>query len=134
METRGAPNDDRARYWNGEEAGHWLVHEHRYERMLAPFTDRLLGAAALARADRVLDVGYGTGSDERPAGSWPTASPTGNAPPGWSACILATNPTNASTSHTQPKPAGSLVPGALSGIHRNLTDRFPGSVEDSLVH
>jgi len=44
------------------EAGHWLVHEHRYEGMLAPFTRLVLGAAAVARTDRVLDVGCGTGS------------------------------------------------------------------------
>jgi hypothetical protein len=25
METRGAPNDDQDRYWNSDEAGHWLV-------------------------------------------------------------------------------------------------------------
>jgi hypothetical protein len=65
METRGAPNDNQARYWNGEEAGHWLVHEHRYERMLTPFTDRLLpvrradarraaGARRQAREERTI--------------------------------------------------------------------------------
>jgi SAM-dependent methyltransferase len=68
METSWAANDEQARYWNGGEAGHWLVHEHRYERMLAPFTGHLLGAAALAAADRVLDVGCGTGSTTRGAG------------------------------------------------------------------
>jgi hypothetical protein len=37
MEPQSSSNDDQtrhqARYWNGPEAGHWLVHEHRYERM-----------------------------------------------------------------------------------------------------
>jgi hypothetical protein len=37
MEPQRSPNDDhtryRAQYWNGPEAGQWLVHEHRYERM-----------------------------------------------------------------------------------------------------
>lgn len=33
MEPQSRPNDDQAQYWNGPEAGHWLVHEHRYERM-----------------------------------------------------------------------------------------------------
>ncbi len=66
MEPQSRSNDDQTRYqaqyWNGPEAGHWLVHEHRYERMLAPFTRLVLGAAAVARTDRVLDVGCGTGS------------------------------------------------------------------------
>ena len=66
MEPPSSSNDDQARYqaqyWNGPEAGHRLVHEHRYERMLAPFTRLVLGAAVAARTDRVLDVGCGTGS------------------------------------------------------------------------
>ena len=71
MEPWSRPNDDQtqyqAQYWNGPEAGHWLVHEHRYQRMLAPFTRLVLGAAAVARTDRVLDVGCGTGSTTRTA-------------------------------------------------------------------
>lgn len=35
-------NQEQARYWNGDEAVHWLVREERYERMLARFTDPLL--------------------------------------------------------------------------------------------
>jgi hypothetical protein len=53
---------DQARYRNGDEAAHWQVREHPDERMLAPFTGHLLRAAALARADRVLDIGCGMGS------------------------------------------------------------------------
>jgi SAM-dependent methyltransferase len=53
---------DQAQYGNGPGAGHWLVHEHRYEPMLAPCTRLVLGAAAVARTDRVLDLGCGTGS------------------------------------------------------------------------
>ena len=60
------PNDDQTQYqdqyWNGPEANHWLVHEHRYERMGAPFTRLVLDAAAVARTDRVLDISCGTGS------------------------------------------------------------------------
>jgi ubiquinone/menaquinone biosynthesis C-methylase UbiE len=66
MEPQSRPNHDQtqyqAQYWNGPEASHWLVHEHRYERMGAPFTRLVLDAAAVARTDRVLDVGCGTGS------------------------------------------------------------------------
>lgn len=61
-------NQEQARYWNGGEAAHWLVHEARYERMLAPFTGHLLAAAAIGGADRVLDIGCGTGSTTRAAG------------------------------------------------------------------
>jgi hypothetical protein len=37
MEPQRSSNDDQTRYqaqyWNGPESSHWLVHEHRYERM-----------------------------------------------------------------------------------------------------
>jgi SAM-dependent methyltransferase len=66
MEPPRSSNDDQSRdqaqYWNGPEASHWLVHAPRYESMLAPFTRLVLGAAAVARTDRVLDLGCGTGS------------------------------------------------------------------------
>ena len=61
-------NEEQARYWNGDETAHWLVHEERYERLLAPFTDHLLTSAAIGRADRVVDIGCGTGSATRAAG------------------------------------------------------------------
>jgi SAM-dependent methyltransferase len=68
VETWAVTNEEQARYWNGDEAAHWLVHEERYERMLAPFTDHLLASAAIGGADRVVDVGCGTGSTTRAAG------------------------------------------------------------------
>jgi SAM-dependent methyltransferase len=67
METWAVTNEEQARYWNGDEAVHWLVHEERYERMLAPFTGHLLTAAAIGRADRVVDIACGTGSTTRAA-------------------------------------------------------------------
>jgi precorrin-6B methylase 2 len=36
--------------------------------MLAPFTGHLLTSAAIGRADRVIDIGCGTGSTTRAAG------------------------------------------------------------------
>lgn len=45
-------NQEQARYCNGGEAAHWLVHEERYERMLAAFTGHLL--AAIGRAGRLV--------------------------------------------------------------------------------
>src|SRR5262245_5075482 len=68
METWAQTNEEQARYWNGDEAAHWLVHEKRYERMLAPFTGHLLAAAAIGHADRVVDIGCGVGSTTRAAG------------------------------------------------------------------
>jgi SAM-dependent methyltransferase len=68
METSTVTKEEQARYWNGDESLHWLVHEQRYERMLAPFTDHMLVAAAIERADRVVDIGCGTGSTTRAAG------------------------------------------------------------------
>ncbi len=62
VEPRSGLDDDQAQYWNGPEAEHWLVHEHRYERMPVPFTRLVLSAAAVASTDRVLDNGCGTGS------------------------------------------------------------------------
>lgn len=67
MET-WATNKEQARYWNSDEAAHWLVHEQRYTRMLAPFTDRVLTTAGIRRMDRVVDIGCGTGSTTRAAG------------------------------------------------------------------
>jgi SAM-dependent methyltransferase len=66
--TRPVTHEEQARYWNSDEAVHWLVHEQRYQRMLAPFTDHLLTSAALGPADRVIDIGCGTGSTTRAAG------------------------------------------------------------------
>ncbi len=67
METRHAANDELARYWGGDEAAHWLVHEEHYERAPAPFTGDLLSAAAVGDADRVIDIACGTGSTTRAA-------------------------------------------------------------------
>ena len=68
MDTWAVANEEQARYWNGNEATHWLVPEESYERMPAPFTDHLLTAAASGGADRVVDIGCGTGPTTRAAG------------------------------------------------------------------
>jgi hypothetical protein len=38
METWAVTDEEQARYRNGHEAAHWLVHEERYRRMPTPFT------------------------------------------------------------------------------------------------
>jgi SAM-dependent methyltransferase len=56
-------NRDQAEHWNSsEQAAHWITHQEHYDRMLAPFTDIMLVAAALAPGDHVLDVGCGCGA------------------------------------------------------------------------
>ena len=66
--TTHPSNLEQAKYWNGDEAAHWLVHEDRYDSMLAPFTEHLMTAGALEATDHVLDVGCGCGSTTVAAG------------------------------------------------------------------
>lgn len=62
-EPRGRiANQQQADHWNGEKASHWVTHQAAYDRMLAPFTDMLLDAAAPRPGDQVLDVGCGCGA------------------------------------------------------------------------
>jgi SAM-dependent methyltransferase len=55
-------NEAQIEFWNSDEARHWVDHQDRYDRMLAPFTEAVLGLADLGRDERVLDVGCGTGA------------------------------------------------------------------------
>jgi SAM-dependent methyltransferase len=56
-------NRDQAEQWNsGEDAGHWITHQGRYDRMLGPFAAMMLDQAAIGSGDRVLDVGCGCGA------------------------------------------------------------------------
>src|SRR5216683_3430832 len=61
-------NEAQAEHWNSAEASHWVTHQLRYDTMLVPFGDRLLAAAQVAGADRVLDVGCGCGATTLEAG------------------------------------------------------------------
>jgi hypothetical protein len=40
VETWAVTNEEQARSWNRDEAAHWLVHEERHQRMLAPSQGR----------------------------------------------------------------------------------------------
>ena len=55
-------NADQADYWNGDDSQHWVTAQEKYDAMLAPYVDRIFGAAGLTSADRVLDIGCGCGA------------------------------------------------------------------------
>jgi SAM-dependent methyltransferase len=55
-------NTEQAEHWNtGEGVAHWITHQAGYDRMHAPFTAMILGAAGLRPGGNVLDVGCGCG-------------------------------------------------------------------------
>ncbi|WP_433473654.1 class I SAM-dependent methyltransferase [Spirillospora sp. CA-142024] len=51
--------------WDGSTGRHWVQHEDRHDRMLASLTPRLIDAAQISRADKVLDIGCGCGETSR---------------------------------------------------------------------
>lgn len=55
-------NADQIRYWNEDQGPKWVAYQEALDAVLAPFTDVLLGAAALRRGERVLDIGTGCGA------------------------------------------------------------------------
>lgn len=62
-----AANAEQFRAWNGDEARDWVAHADRYEAASARFDPWLFTAAAIAPADRVLDIGCGAGVSTRAA-------------------------------------------------------------------
>jgi ubiquinone/menaquinone biosynthesis C-methylase UbiE len=56
-----APNAQQVQNW-AEAGHHWVAEAERYDRMLRPWGDAVLDAAAPAAGERVLDVGCGTGA------------------------------------------------------------------------
>ncbi|MPZ65986.1 MAG: methyltransferase domain-containing protein [Pseudonocardiaceae bacterium] len=55
------PNAEQADAWDGDDGRHWVTHRQRYDTMLRRLTPHLLDAAAVTAAERVLDIGCGSG-------------------------------------------------------------------------
>lgn len=62
-----ATNHDQERAWDGPEGSFWAAHHEHFEASLARYQSAFLDAAAIRPADRVLDVGCGTGVSTRDA-------------------------------------------------------------------
>ena len=60
-------NTEQARAWNGDEGIYWAEHAQHFDRSLGAYHDRFLSAADITPADRVLDIGCGTGQTTRDA-------------------------------------------------------------------
>ena len=56
-------NTAQAEHWNsGDDVAYWTGNQERFDRMLEPFTELILRAAALRPGGHVLDVGCGCGA------------------------------------------------------------------------
>ena len=60
-------NEGQLRAWDGDEGSYWAANADRYDRSVQVHHRRLLAAAAIGTADRVLDIGCGTGQLSRDA-------------------------------------------------------------------
>ena len=69
-------NVEQLRAWDGGEGAYWAEHADHFDRSVAAYHDTLFTAAAITRAERVLDVGCGTGQTTLDAAR---AAPDGSA-------------------------------------------------------
>lgn len=60
-------NVEQAAAWDGDEGAYWAANADLFESGAAAYDEQLLDAAAIRAADRVLDVGCGTGDTAREA-------------------------------------------------------------------
>jgi SAM-dependent methyltransferase len=62
-----ASNTEQLRAWDGEEGAYWAAHAEYFDRGVAGYHTRFMQAAAIGDAERVLDIGCGTGETTRDA-------------------------------------------------------------------
>ncbi len=67
-------NAEQSEAWNGATGVKWVRFQDRLDRMLAPFSDALLTAAAIKPGERVLDIGCGCGATTIEAAKFAGAS------------------------------------------------------------
>ena len=48
--------------WTGSSGDNWVLHQQKLDRMLQPFGDAAIAAAAIAPGEHVLDIGCGAGA------------------------------------------------------------------------
>ena len=65
--TDNIANTEQAEEWDGDRGDHWVEYADHYDTLIHRVTPPLLRAAAIGAADRVLDVGCGSGSTSRMA-------------------------------------------------------------------
>ncbi|MEV6578585.1 methyltransferase domain-containing protein [Streptomyces sp. NPDC051582] len=58
-------NADQAAAWDGQEGSYWAEHADRFDRAVRAYREGFLAAADVSAADRVLDIGCGTGETTR---------------------------------------------------------------------
>jgi SAM-dependent methyltransferase len=65
--TADPSNTAQLRAWDGGEGAYWAANADRFDRGVAAYHGRFLAAAGVEDADRVLDIGCGTGQTTRDA-------------------------------------------------------------------
>jgi SAM-dependent methyltransferase len=69
-------NVEQARAWDGDQGAFWAAHAEQFDRAVGAYHERFMAAAGIGSADRVLDIGCGTGQTTRDAAR---AAATGSA-------------------------------------------------------
>ena len=60
-------NAGQARAWDGDEGAYWADHAQHFDRAVAAYHGAFMAASGIARGERVLDIGCGTGQATRDA-------------------------------------------------------------------